>query len=159
MDFHPNMLGQQPLHARPAQAPRRIPGLVNNQLAGMGAIETPPASAHALPGGMHLDAASGTLWVGNSPIKLVPAIVSALAIKLIFFGGEKAGAAMRHGVSRLRGAKTATNPRESAKPWQVVFFDEKNKWKKVAIHDVADRDAAKAKAAEHDGKTRISYVG
>lgn len=56
---------------------------------------TPPAAPTpaeiGAAGGTAFDPASLTLYVGGGKIPLIPALLSAIAVKVIMFGGAKAG--------------------------------------------------------------------
>lgn len=168
MDFHPNMLGRQGMPQNAARPNHGAQGFHPNHLSQQrlaGLEDVPPGSQ--LPGGVRLDLASGIIWIGDSPVKLVPAIVSALAIKLIFFGGNKVAGAAKHVAKKIRsGGTAATNPRkpESAKPWQAVIFGQG--WKRLRVAEHATRAAADAWISEQMGDpeltvtgSRVSYIG
>lgn len=61
-------------------------------------------------GGTAFDPSTMTLYMGNGKIAVIPALLSALAVKVIMFGGQKVGTMAR---SKLM-AKTATNPGKSS---------------------------------------------
>lgn len=88
------------------------------------AVPTTPAVPAKTPGvqlgmpGWSLDVPQGIIYAGGTPVKLIPAIVSTLAIKLIFFGGNLASTKAKALLARKkasRGGEVApnlvTNPR------------------------------------------------
>lgn len=151
-EFHPGMLGRQ---GPPSSVIRRDPaaGFHPDMLAGqpLGALP-PPATG--------FDVAAGTITVGGNTIKLVPAILSALAVKLVFFGGDQAAKGAKRLAGKLRGSSTkaselATNPRKSERPWQAVRFS--GSARQTKRHKT--KDAAQRWCDEHSGQSRVSYVG
>jgi hypothetical protein len=158
MDFHPRMLAQQHI-PRPAKAPPRHfhPGMLSQQpLAGLGAVAPAPSIGQSI----QFDAAQGTITVGGSTIKLVPAVISAIAVKLIFFGGSKAAQGAKALHRKWKGSPAAaTNPgKRSERPWQAKRFNPST-GKKVATKRHKTKAAAERWAAAHGGPGRASYVG
>ena len=69
--------------------------------------ELAPPAAPGPFDGMRFDAPTLTIYVGASKIPLVPALISALAVKLILFGGRKAGTAAKAAITRRFAKKPA----------------------------------------------------
>jgi hypothetical protein len=169
MDFHPNMLANQgdgaPTNAaRPNQGGSFHPGMLSRQqLAGLGTAD-PAAVAPAgteLPGGIRLDMPAGVIWIGNSPVKLIPAIVSAIAVKLIFFGGNQIAKGAKHLASRGK-VSAATNPGRGRgyRPWKALVYGKG--CRSIASTRWGTQQAAEswAEANAHRGVgTRVSCVG
>jgi hypothetical protein len=163
--FHPNQLATQ---WQPGQAPRSgVPfhpdqynqGLAGSMLPGMGTADTAPAAP--LP--FAYDAAAGTITIGGNTIKLIPAILTSLAVKLIFFSGDVAAKGARAAYSRLRGSTSAaTNPGRGRgfRPYRAMVY---GKGCKIVCSSRWGTKAAAQKwcyANEHRGAgSRINYVG
>lgn len=104
------------------------------------------------------DAASGVLNVGGNQIKLVPAILSAIAVKLVFFSGKQVAKGARYAAGRLRTNPDGSERRLSEKPYECVLFNAD--WKRIGRKRTRTRAAAEAFAAAHPGANhRISYIG
>lgn len=119
MDFHPRMLASQRTDIRSTgSAPKgsfHPHMLATQQLSNLDAVTAPAAVTTSpgtqLPGGMSIDLSTGTLYVQNVPIKLIPAIASALALKVIFFSGNLAAEHAKKFAGKFKKPALATNPR------------------------------------------------
>ncbi len=160
MDFHPNMLARQGATGTGRSANAPAPGggfhplmLSQQQLAGLGTVTAPVA-----PPPFAFDASTGILTIGNNQIKLVTALLSAIAVKLVFFSGNQVVKGAKHVASRFRSKspEAATNP-GSERPWQAVRFNPA--WKKLGTKRHRTKQAADAWAKAHGGPGRCSYVG
>lgn len=175
MDFHPNMLASQWAPRKHDQVLPRgtfLPGMRRNLLSGVGMMEQAQPSTGtpimATPGpapAFGVDWASGTMNIGGNTIKLIPALLTAVAVKLVFFGGNQAAKGAKHlyGKIRSRGASpaAATNPGGRAKrSWKAVVQNSQCQTVK------AQRCSTKAAAERflennsHLGsKSRVFWVG
>ncbi len=174
MDFHPNMLARQGDTGTGRSANGRgdgfHPGMLSRQqLAGIGSPVPVPALPEAAPASIApvaapapfgFDVHTGILTIGNNQIKLVTAVLSAIAVKLVFFSGKQVARGAKHLTSRFRGTSTpevaATNPK-SERPWQAVRFNPG--WKKIATKRHRTKGAAVRWAKAHGGLGRTSFVG
>jgi len=175
MDFHPNMLSRQSSigagRSANAQTGAFHPAMLSQQqLAGldaaMPATATAPAPTAAMlptgapPAAFGFDASTGMLTIGGNQIKLVSAVLSAIAVKLVFFSGKQVAKGAKHLAGRFRGQSatpaTATNPK-SERPWQAVRFNPG--WRKLATKRHRTKTAAAKWAKAHGGPGRTSYVG
>ncbi len=172
MDFHPNMLSRQGSAGtgRSANGTGESfhPGMLGRQqLAGLGAV---PAAAPvvqaplppATPAAFGFDPKTGILNIGGNQIKLVTAVLSALAVKVVFFSGKQVARGAKHIAGRFSGrhaaVATATNPhKKSERPWQAVRFNPG--WRKMATKRHKTKGAAAKWAKGHGGLGRHSYVG
>jgi hypothetical protein len=171
MDFHPNMLASQrenPSPSRVANGPGFHPNMLANQwqpnqmagadmLPGMG-IATPPAPAPFVS----WDAEAGTINIGGNQIKPLPAILTALVVKMVFFGGNVAAKGAKAAYSRFRGTSAATNPGRGRgfRPYRAMVYGKGCKI--VCASRWGTKAAAQAwcDANEHRGSgSRINYVG
>ncbi len=98
--FGRGLLGDmQPLPTTPG--PQAIPvsagatSIPIQQMPPMWQPQGPPANAIQVGNGIALDPAGGNIWMGATKIAIIPAIISAIAVKMILFGGKKAGMAAR----------------------------------------------------------------
>lgn len=60
----------------------------------------PPANAITITQGLAIDASRGDIWVGPTKVPILPAVLSAIVVKVIMFGGAYAGNKARSLVSR-----------------------------------------------------------
>jgi hypothetical protein len=67
----------------------------------------PPPDAKMIAQGIYLDIGRGDLWFNGARIAIISAVVSALAVKLVLFGGNKVGAAAKAQMARFKGEAKA----------------------------------------------------
>lgn len=65
------------------------------------APEAPPADAKVLAPGILLDLRGGNIWYNGARIAIVSAVLSAIVVKMVLFGGSKAGQMIRNGAGRF----------------------------------------------------------
>lgn len=96
----PTATSPQPL-AKPVAA---SPVAAMQALAPTSAPPTsPPPEAKEISAGVFLDMTRGDLWFNGTRIAILSAVVSALAVKMVFFGGNKLGALAKGQMARFKG--------------------------------------------------------
>lgn len=77
--------------APPASSNPAIDPTLNAAITAAMAPQAPPADAIVVGPNMFIDKHNGTFWYGDMKFAIIPGIITAVAIKIIMFGGAKAG--------------------------------------------------------------------